>query len=155
MNQTQLDELKELGFETAVIEINRKKELAGKLHTAYQKYQFITKEDVDTFNKHLMNTTTKKTPHNFGISYNQLIFIALSEYPQVPPPEVLGLLKQAKTDKCFDTFSIAKIESVVEIPDPILFGQVNGCTDLFYIAQWDNDVSIEEILELREEKKLA
>ena len=40
----------------------------------------------------------------------------------------------------------ASIESVEVRKDPIIFGKITGCTDLFFITQWYDDVSIEEIL---------
>ena len=41
---------------------------------------------------------------------------------------------------------IAKIQDIVQTKDPIVFGCINKCADRFFIAQWDDDVSIEQIL---------
>lgn len=49
--------------------------------------------------------------------------------------------------KCFDSFSVAHI---AEVKDPILFGEIAECTDKFFIAQWDEDVKIEDILTEKE-----
>jgi hypothetical protein len=46
----------------------------------------------------------------------------------------------------FDTYEIAHIQSIVERKDPILFGCITGCADKFFIAQWDDDVKIEDII---------
>jgi hypothetical protein len=35
---------------------------------------------------------------------------------------------------------------VKEVIDPIIFGKIDGCTDRFFIAQWDDDVKIEDIV---------
>jgi hypothetical protein len=32
------------------------------------------------------------------------------------------------------------------IPDPVVFGIIIGCRNKYFIAQWDNEVSIEQIL---------
>lgn len=55
-------------------------------------------------------------------------------------------LESAHADKCFDKFEVMTVEWHKEVPDPILFGVVNGCADRFFIAQWDTDVKIEDIL---------
>jgi hypothetical protein len=55
-------------------------------------------------------------------------------------------LKKAKDMGCFDYFEVAKVETVEVRPDPIIFGGIEGCDDKFFITQWDDDVSIEEIL---------
>ena len=46
----------------------------------------------------------------------------------------------------FDTFEVAKIESTRVYRDPIVFGRISGCDDRFYIAQYDDDVKIEDLL---------
>ena len=56
---------------------------------------------------------------------------------------VNGWLEEAKKLDCFDEFEIAYI---AEVKDPILFGIVKGCSTKFYVAQWDDDVRIEDIL---------
>lgn len=79
-----------------------------------------------------------------------LIFMKLADYPEVPPPDCLLDLKKAKDMQCFDEFEVAKVETIESRPDPIIFGLINGCQDKFFITQWDDDVSIEEILKKNE-----
>ncbi len=72
-----------------------------------------------------------------------LRFTPVSEYEKTPPDSVLASMEAAVEKKCFDSFEVAHIERV---KDPIIFGKIKGCADSFYIDQWDNDVTIEEIL---------
>jgi hypothetical protein len=65
---------------------------------------------------------------------------------------VLEKMREAKKCNCFDSFEIAKIESIEVKKDPILFGRVNECGDRFFIAQWDDDVTIEAIKESIQKK---
>lgn len=60
--------------------------------------------------------------------------------------DYINIKEKAQKLKCFDTFEIAKIEAVEERKDPIVFGCITGCPDKFFIAQWDDDVKIEDIL---------
>jgi len=154
-----LELLKEIGMSKASDGLEKKIELRSKLFTAYQNFQFICKEAVDRFNKNLREKTEviydKKTkevrkkvdPKKWNeVVYDKLVFSKLSDYPYVPPADVLMKVKDAMDKKCFDTFEVAKIESVVEIIDPIIFGKIDGCTDLFFIAQWDEDVKFEDLM---------
>lgn len=56
---------------------------------------------------------------------------------------VLDSLEVAMGRKCFDSFMVAHI---IDVEDPILFGYINGCSDHFFIDQWDEDVKIQDIL---------
>jgi len=79
-----------------------------------------------------------------------LQFTAIQAYEKVPPDFVLEAMEKAMDLNCFDRFEVASIQSVKEIPDPIVFGVIDGCTDKFFISQWDNDVKIEDILKENE-----
>jgi len=39
---------------------------------------------------------------------------------------------------------------VTVVPDPILLGRITGCENRYFIAQWDDDVKIEDILKENE-----
>jgi len=141
-----LELLKELGMEGAATTVETSQDLLRKTSIAYEHYDHISKEDVDAFNANLRKESEKKNKSG-GSTYFKLVFKDLKSYPEVPPHDVLAALKEAKARNCFDTFEIAKIESVVEVPDPILFGKIKDCGDLFVIAQWDNDITVEAIRE--------
>lgn len=141
-------ELKELGLTTAANKVEKDQELLIKMHIAYDNYQWARQFDIDEFNTKLKKKTERTTGKE-GVDqyriYDKLVMIKLEDYKEVPPQEVLKKLREAKSHQCFDYFEIAKIESVEEYEDPVMFGRINGCGDYFYIAQWDDDVTFEEI----------
>lgn len=73
----------------------------------------------------------------------RLSLTPVSEYEGVPPTDVLSKMKEAKDCQIFDSFEII---SVKRVPDPILVGKMEGTKDLFYIAEWDDDVSIDDFI---------
>lgn len=154
-----LELLKELGMMAAAGVVEKKMELSRKLHLAYQHFQFIPQEAIAEFNKKLREKTecivdrkTKQVVKKINpqvyqdVHFDTLTFTPLQNYVAVPPAEVLGKLKDAVRVGCFDTYEVAKIESVVEVVDPIIFGKINGCTDLFFIGEWDTDVKFEDLM---------
>lgn len=144
-----IDDLKELGFETAHQRAKEKLDLKAKMTIAYENYRFVTPEIFDRFNEALKKKTIKKTGKNkWGDieTYEKLVFIPVNLYGEIPPQEVLIKMKEAKLRGCFDDFEVAKVETVEIRPDPIIFGLIHGCVDKFFVAQWDNDVKIEDIL---------
>lgn len=60
-----------------------------------------------------------------------------------PPAEALTKLSEAKKQELFDTYAVIH---VAKVHDPILVGQVNGVEDLFFIAEWGDDITLEEIM---------
>lgn len=156
-----LDLLKELGFDSAHKAANDKLERCRKLHVAYNNFEFIPMSAVDSFNVKLKDKTEcyfdsemkkkiskkeamKGTRGNKRV-YDKLVFKPVKDYGQIPPVEALQKMKCAAELKCFDSFEVAKIESVVEVVDPIIFGRINGCSDLFMVAQWDHDIKFEDL----------
>lgn len=147
----QLDKLEQLGFKKAHKKVTEKIDRSKKMHAAYQDYEFITPEDVKKFNELLKKKTLKDTTGY--ATYDKLAFIEVKDYTEAPPQEVLDKMGTAVDKGCFDTFEIAKIDSVKEVKDPILFGRVTGCGDRFFIAQWDDDVTLKMIREAVDGKK--
>lgn len=140
--------LKELGFSTASAKVDQQVKMKRQLMVAYEHFTFVTPQNVERFNKALAEKTRKN--HNGYSTYDKLVFIPVAQYAQIPPMDVLQKMKAAKELDCFDLFEVAKIETVEERPDPIIFGRVTGCEDRFFVAQWDNDVKIDDILEAHE-----
>lgn len=138
-----LEKLKKLGFTAAHDRVEKSRDLARRLHIAYQNFEFITEDMVEKFRDDIKKRTTKD--HKNYVEYQTLVFKPVAEYDEVPPQDVLDKMESAVQLGCFDTFEVAKIESVQEVKDPILFGRVEGCGDRFFIAQWDDDVTIEAI----------
>ena len=139
-----VERLKELGLDKASKDMENLQEFDRKCAIAYEKFRYVTQQKIDEFQQRIRAKTEKKT--DWGFTYDTLKFTDLKQYPEVPPESVLDLLESAKKENCFDSFEVAKIESVQERVDPILFGRIKGCPDRFFIGQWDNDVKIEDIL---------
>ena len=148
MDKISTDRLDKIGLKTASNKIKELKELRRKMSIAYEHFRFVTPEKINAFNDKLRKQTEKI--NNYYSTYDRLNFISLSNYEEVPPLDVLDKIEQAQEIGCFDTFEIAKIESVKETKDPIVFGIVNGCPDKFFVAQWMDDVKIEDILKENE-----
>lgn len=132
-----VEELKELGFTKAADDMVRMVERKKKLALAYEHFRFVRQEKIDEFNNRLYEKTRKTG------NYKTLSFTSISTYSDIPPAEVLERLIEAKKIGCFDSYEIAHI---IEVKDPILFGRIKDCSDRFFIAQWDDDVKIEDIL---------
>jgi hypothetical protein len=143
------ERLEKLGFTKASEELKIKEELKRKMTIAYEHFRYVRPEKITAFNEKLKQETIKregKKGVNLYENYDKLSFTSIKEYETIPPTDVLEKIEEAQEIGCFDEFEIAKIESVKEYKDPIVFGKINGCSDLFFVAQWDNDVSIEDIL---------
>jgi hypothetical protein len=159
--------LKELGLDKASETLEKKLTLKRKLTLAYEHYKFVEPHTFNKFNKELRDKTfkivkacpkcenhpKKKNECDYcrktgakEQTYDKLIFVALKDYAEIPPPDCLLDLKKAKDRGIFDTYEVAKVKGVIERPDPIIFGMVEGCSDKFFITQWDDDVSIEQIM---------
>jgi hypothetical protein len=139
--------LKDLGFKKASTDLEGKQILFNRMNIAYEKYRYIKQDQIDAFNKKLKEETldeTGKAGYNLTEHYDQIVFIKTENYSDIPPTEVLEDMDNAKED--FDYFEIGKIEGCHEYKDPIAFGRIKGCPDRFYIAQWGDDVKIEDII---------
>jgi hypothetical protein len=162
--------LKELGLTKAAEKLDKGRALKSKLAIAYEHYRFVEPHIVTRFQEQIHDKTKKiqevcrqcKNKHNVErcswcrgtgaehYTHDKLSFILLEDYEEVPPPDCLLDLKKAKDMNCFDSFEVAKVETVEVRPDPIIFGRINNCVDRFFITQWDDDVKIEDILKENE-----
>jgi hypothetical protein len=139
-------ELEELGFKTAADNVKSRRELARKMRIAFEHFRVVTPDHVTRFNEELKQKTYKMENGAFTYTYQTMVFTPIEKYPEVPPTEALEKLKEAKALNCFDAFEVANIQSRTVVPDPILFGRIGGCDNRYFIAQWDDDVRIEDIL---------
>ena len=137
-------ELLELGFTKAGDKLKSKEDMKRKLAIAFEHHRVVTPGIIDRFQKALKKKTRKVK--DYIETYDRLAFCKISEYAEVPPADVLEKVKEAKARNCFDYFEVAKVETVEVRPDPIIFGRIKGVEDRFFVAQWDNDVKIEDIL---------
>ena len=142
------DKLEKTGFKTASNRIKEFKNLKRKMTIAYERFRYVKPEKITAFNERLKKETQKEDKN--AHYYNQLIFISIDQYEEAPPISVLEKIEEAQEIGCFDTFKIAKINSIKQVKDPIVFGIINGCPDKFFITQWDSDIAIEDILKENE-----
>lgn len=143
--KTEVEKLKELGFQRAAATLEATARFDRAVMIAYEHFRRVSSEQFAAFNEKLRDATFL-VDENRCQHYDQLIFTDIAQYSTVPPADVLESLKEAQKFDIFDYYEIAHIQSVTIKPDPILFGCINGCPDKFFIAQWDNDVKIENIL---------
>lgn len=157
---TMANEAEQAGFTQAGAEYRKKAALAAKLAVAYEHYRYVRAEKIAEFQARLKRQTERgpKPGEYLGITEygrlitevaDQLVFTAIDAYRGMPPVDVFSKVKEAKERGCFDVFEVAEINPVateVQLPDPIIFGLIDGCTDRFFIAEWGNDVSINDIL---------
>lgn len=141
------ERLGKLGFKRAAGELTVITEKKRKLALAYEHYKFVTPENVAKFNAALRAKTGKNLKDVNAMEYQVLDFVLIENYEKAPPEEVLMALEVAQDRKCFDTFEVAYIKNV---KDPLLFGRVYGTPNRFFIAQWDNDVSITDLIKENE-----
>lgn len=135
-----IERMEKAGLTGMAATLKKLKEKKAKMIIAYEHYRFVRPEKFQAFNERLRKETQK------DYTYSRLRFTSLEKYSKVPPMNVIESIENANARMCFDGFEVADIESVTVLPDPIVFGIIEGCSDKFYIAQWDNDVNIEDIL---------
>ena len=136
------DRLARLGFKSAATKIKTAAEKKRKLMIAYEHYRYVTAEKMAAFQQKLREESYKRSMSGRS-QWKELAFTPLDRYTETPPATVLDSLEVAMGRKCFDKFAVAHI---VKVEDPILFGYIEGCSDHFFIDQWDNDVKIQDIL---------
>lgn len=138
------ERLASLGFENASNKLKSDLALAEKMELAYSKYLYVSQAQFDAFNEKLKAETLQEDKRAY--TYKRLKFTDIKNYTKIPPENVLDSLEKAKEDNIFDVYEICEIEWHEEIKDPILFGYITGCTDKFFISQWEEDIKIEDIL---------
>ena len=144
-----VERLAKLGLTTCADTIKQELSMREKLAMAYQHYRYLTMDKLAAFNEKLRKETEQVTGSNTWGKIKEdkrTKQTLLKDYDKVPPTHVLDALETAQAHGCFDKYEVMTIKSHREVPDPILFGHVEGSTDLFYIAQWDTDIKIEDIL---------
>ena len=144
-----IERLEQLGLTKVATAIREELSIRQKLAIAYQHYRYVTAEKIAAFDAKLAaETRTDEGSNQWGMiySYKRTKLTPLQDYTKLPPDSVLDALETAQGRGCFDQYQVMTIEYHKIVPDPILFGRVNDCSDLFYVAQWDDDVKIEDIL---------
>lgn len=167
---TQADEAEAAGFLEVSKQLRTKASRVARLALAYELYRVVKQEKVESFNAKLKEKTSRPLDYSnpedtkyarSGYSstvMDQLVMVRLETYPGLPPADVIAKVKEAKGHKVngeslFDWMEVASVEPVathVKLPDPIVFGRINGCTDRFFIADWGTDVRIGDLLQQHE-----
>lgn len=107
-------------------------------------YKILTKETINKFQSENQMTSTRD-----GLKVH---IDPLDKYcgnPQVGeakdriiPDHILDKLEEANERELFDEVAVLWVEKV---KDPLLLGIVEGCKDYFFIAEWGEDISFEQI----------
>jgi hypothetical protein len=137
-----------LGFTAAADNVRTQRDMARKMRIAFEHFRVVTPENIAKFESELYQRTHKRSSLSFTASYQRCQFTPICQYRQVPPKEVLEKVREAKALGCFDSYEVLTIETVEaqRIPDPIIFGRIIGTGNRYFVAQWDDDVKIEQIL---------
>jgi hypothetical protein len=137
-----------LGFTAAAANVRVNREMARKMRIAFEHFRVVSPENMAKFESELYERTHKRSSLSYTASYQRCQFTPISQYRQVPPKEVLEKVREAMALGCFDGFEVLTIENVEaqRIPDPIIFGRIMGTQNRYFVAQWDDDVKIEDIL---------
>jgi hypothetical protein len=164
------------GFTAAGAKLRTQAERMRKLAVAYEHYRYVSTEQIESYVAKLKAATLREATdveivnalqqmRNSGFStfewtiesyrkyatksHDTLVLAPMEKYAGLPPVEVLNQVKEAKSRGCFDAFVVASVEPVatkIVLPDPIVFGRVDGCTDYFFIGEWGSDVSINDLI---------
>ena len=70
----------------------------------------------------------------------------VESYDKIPPSYVFEKLRVARNHKIFDYFTVATVSAVVKVKDPLLLGRINGDTTRYFIAQWDDDIKLDNLI---------
>lgn len=69
--------------------------------------------------------------------------VPVANYDGIPPEHVLLRLAEEKQKGIFQEYHVASVEN---IHDPLLLGIVKGCEDRFFLSQWGDDVSLDDVI---------
>ena len=73
--------------------------------------------------------------------------LPVKSYPGIPPEPVLQRLASEIEKDLFDYYTVASVSlQRVKQPDPLLLGRIHGVDDRFFIAQWGDDVALDDVI---------
>lgn len=67
----------------------------------------------------------------------------VAKYDGIPPAHALEALKRTQDKGIFEYFTIATVKGV---RDPLLLGRLDGVEDRFFLAQWGDDVALDDVI---------
>lgn len=69
--------------------------------------------------------------------------VRIADYSNIPPATALDALGLAMDKNIFDYFTIATMN---EVKDPLLLGRLNNHEDRYFLAQWGEDVCLDDVI---------
>lgn len=69
--------------------------------------------------------------------------VPIELYETLPPSDVLKSVEVHKARNVFDYMTIASVNAVV---DPLLLGRIEGRSEAWFIAQWGDDVQLDDVI---------
>ena len=69
--------------------------------------------------------------------------VPVKDYKAIPPAHALAALKNAMAKEIFDEFTIG---AVTAMKDPFLLGRINGSDDRYFLAQWGDDIALDDVI---------
>lgn len=77
--------------------------------------------------------------------------ILIQNYQGNPPQSVLEKLVEVQKTNVFDEFTIAEVDireikEPIRAKDPLLIGRIKGSSDRYIIAQWGDDIYIDDLI---------
>jgi len=137
------------GFTRAVQAAKDVQDRRKRLAIAFEHFRYVTLEDIETFQNQLRESTFT----NNGTAYPRLVetfdvlaLVLIEDYHGLPPEAVVKEVARVKDMGVFDAMEVAYVQTKRVDRDPIIFGTITGCPHRFYVAEWGDDVSINDIL---------
>ena len=70
----------------------------------------------------------------------------IENYNRIPPKFCLDKVIKAKELEIFDSFAVCEIQKDRPYADPIVVGLIKNNDSRFFIAQWDNDITLDDLI---------
>lgn len=144
--KSQAQEYREIGLIKIAEDLEAKANKAWKeMEISLAGYSRINRSELEKFKKELSDISdyTSKRELQETLLKDYIGQDGEKTKLAVPPADVLEKLKVARESKLFDDYSVLHIKYV---PDPILCGKIAESDDLYFIAEWGDDVKLTDIV---------
>lgn len=84
-------------------------------------------------------------PHVWGhVTWTE---IPLTDYQEIPPAQIVEKVSETNKTGLFDYLTVAKFSYKTEIvKDPLLLGRITNSDIRFFIAQWEDDIHLDDLI---------
>lgn len=89
------------------------------------------------------DTCHRRSSQKGTIGYFKWKETPVSDYNGIPPVGILETFAEHKKRNLFHDFTVAEVEG---IHDPLLLGRIDGSDERFFIAQWGDDIQLDDLL---------